>query len=222
MVWVLCVAIWGVFVPSRDLLFFSVWLVYLCLRRMHHCGIAKFEVSGPTVLWRIWGSTLGLAGPAVSSGHARWRVDANCVTDGPCRCWSTWLIFFFEYFSEVIPDWVEWNLEWQRRAGWFLCVLWEVLDSYFYSCPEVCRETPHLHVLFDFLPRGGSVLIRIEGWEANYVSPIFFGLLIEAAWTVYSVERLMTRPSVPVILAKFDDIHVMILLLASEGLIIFA
>jgi hypothetical protein len=70
---------------------------------------------------------------------------------------------------------------------------------------------PHLHVLFDFLPRGGSVAIHIEGRVAKDVSPIFFGLLTEAAWKVSSVESLMVRPGVPVIVATFDDIHLTIL-----------
>jgi hypothetical protein len=82
-----------------------------------------------------------------------------------------------------------------------MCVLLEVLDSFLYCCPEVCRETPHLHVLFDFLPRGGSVAMSIEGWAAKDVSPIFFGFLTEAAWTVSSVESLMVRPGVPLILS---------------------
>jgi hypothetical protein len=86
-----------------------------------------------------------------------------------------------------------------------------VLDSFLYFCPEVCRETPHLHVLFDFLPRGGLVVICIEGWAAKDVSPIFFGFLTEAAWMVSSVESLMTIPGVPVIVAKFDNIHLTIL-----------
>jgi hypothetical protein len=94
-----------------------------------------------------------------------------------------------------------------------------VLDSFFYCCPEVCRETPHLHVLFDFLAQGGSVVILIEGWAAKDVSPIFFGFLTEAAWTVSSVENMMMRPCVPVIVAKFYDIHLMrVSLLAYQSI----
>jgi hypothetical protein len=86
-----------------------------------------------------------------------------------------------------------------------------VLDSFFYCCPEVYRETPHLHVPFDFLPRGGSVVIPIQGWAAKDVSPIFFGFLTEAAWAISSVESLMMRPGVPVLVAEFDDVHLTIL-----------
>jgi hypothetical protein len=89
--------------------------------------------------------------------------------------------------------------------------LQEVLDSFLYFCPEACRETPHLHVLFDFLPQGGSVVIHIEGRAAKDMSPIFFGFLTEASWTISSAESLMTRPGVPASVAKSDDIHLMIL-----------
>jgi hypothetical protein len=68
-----------------------------------------------------------------------------------------------------------------------------------------------LHVLFDFFPQGGSVVINIEGRTADEVYPIFFVLLTEAAWTVSSVESLMARPGVPLIVANFDDIHLTII-----------
>jgi hypothetical protein len=55
------------------------------------------------------------------------------------------------------------------------------------------------------------VVIRIEGCAAKDASPIFFGFLIEAAWTVSSGKSLMARPGVPVIVAKFEDIHLTIL-----------
>jgi hypothetical protein len=55
------------------------------------------------------------------------------------------------------------------------------------------------------------VIIRIEGLASKDVSPIFFGFPTEAAWTVSSVESLMTRLGVPVIVAKFDNIHLTIL-----------
>jgi hypothetical protein len=68
-----------------------------------------------------------------------------------------------------------------------------------------------IHVLFYFLPRGGSVVIHIEGRTAKDATPILFGLPTEVAWTVSSIESLMTRPCVPVIVEKIDDIHLMIL-----------
>jgi hypothetical protein len=56
------------------------------------------------------------------------------------------------------------------------------------------------------------VVILIEGRAAKDVSPILFGCLLpEAAWTVSSVESLVARPGVPVIVAKFDDIHLTII-----------
>jgi hypothetical protein len=55
------------------------------------------------------------------------------------------------------------------------------------------------------------VVIRIEGRVAKDVSPILCGFLTEAAWKVSSVEILMARPCVPVIVAKFDDIHLPII-----------
>jgi hypothetical protein len=61
------------------------------------------------------------------------------------------------------------------------------------------------------------VVICIEGGSAKDVSSILFCFLTEAACTVSSVESLMVRPCVPVIVAKFDDIHLMILRSASEG-----
>jgi hypothetical protein len=81
----------------------------------------------------------------------------------------------------------------------------------FYGCPEVFREAPHLRVLFDFLPRGGLVVIRIQGRAAEDESPIFVGFPKEAAWAISSVESLVVRPCVPVIVAKFDYVHLMIL-----------
>jgi hypothetical protein len=72
-------------------------------------------------------------------------------------------------------------------------------------------KMPHLYVLFNFLPLGGSVVIHIEGWAAKDVFTIFFGFLTEAPWKVSSVESLMVRPCVPVIVAKFDDVHLTIL-----------
>jgi hypothetical protein len=61
------------------------------------------------------------------------------------------------------------------------------------------------------------VAIRIEGRAAEVVSPIFFGLPTEVAWTVSSVESMMARPCMPVIVTKFDGIHLKILRYSSEG-----
>jgi hypothetical protein len=121
MVWVMCVGIWEVFFPSWVLLVFSVWLVHLYLHGMHHCGIAIFKGSGPTLLWRIWGPTLGLTSPAASSGHAPWRIAATCVTSGPCRCSSTWLSFVL-WRMLVGDSWLGWLKFGMAKAGWLIHV----------------------------------------------------------------------------------------------------
>jgi hypothetical protein len=55
------------------------------------------------------------------------------------------------------------------------------------------------------------VVIHIEGWVAKDVSPIVFGFLTKTAWTFFSIESMMARHGEPVIVEKFDDIHLTIL-----------
>jgi hypothetical protein len=50
-----------------------------------------------------------------------------------------------------------------------------------------------------------------QGRGGKDVSPIFFGFLKEASWAIFSVESLMARPGVPIIMAEFDDVHLTIL-----------
>jgi hypothetical protein len=45
------------------------------------------------------------------------------------------------------------------------------------------------------------VVIQIQGREANDVYPIFFGFLTEVAWVISSIEIMMVKPGVPVIVA---------------------
>jgi hypothetical protein len=55
------------------------------------------------------------------------------------------------------------------------------------------------------------MVIHINGQAVKYVSPIFFGFLTEAAGAISAIEGLMTGSSLPIIMAKLDDIHLTIL-----------
>jgi hypothetical protein len=55
------------------------------------------------------------------------------------------------------------------------------------------------------------MVIRIQGWSIEYVSPVFFGFLTNTAGVISVVESLMVGAGVPVIMTELDDIHLKIL-----------
>jgi hypothetical protein len=87
-----------------------------------------------------------------------------------------------------------------------------MLESFFHFCPEVCRETPHLHIIFEFMPRGSLLVIHIQGQTIQYLSPIFFGFLTYTADAISVVDGLMAGAGVPISMTELDGIHLMIIL----------
>jgi hypothetical protein len=92
-----------------------------------------------------------------------------------------------------------------------------MLESIFHCCPEVCRETTHLHILFDFLPQYSLMATRIQGYAIVYLSPIFFRFLTEKSRDITAVEVLMEGAGIPVIMAELDDVHLMIIQQSYES-----
>jgi hypothetical protein len=87
-----------------------------------------------------------------------------------------------------------------------------MLESLFHCFPEVlCRGVPDMHVYFDFLPQGRSIVIRIQGRVIGYVPPVLFDLPIETEREISAVKNLMVGDGVPLLMTELDKIHLMIL-----------
>jgi hypothetical protein len=55
------------------------------------------------------------------------------------------------------------------------------------------------------------MVIRIQGREIEYVSPLFFSFLTETAGAISATEILKTEAGVPVIMAELDNTHLIII-----------
>jgi hypothetical protein len=137
-----------------------VWLVFLCLHERHRCVIAIFVVSDPTLPWRFLVPTLG---------PVSWSFPSvNC-----CDLYDIHPLWIFvdliEFCSLTATQ--RWFLigltdVWKGRGRGDIivsCVSCERWWSPFSIAvqKQVSREMPHLDVLFDFLPWGSLVIVRV-------------------------------------------------------------